>query len=221
MGLSKLFFVFFIFLSGNSLYGVANTNPSQADFRDWFALGSGCNAQDKSLNNVKMKVSTDPQNPNQYQVLFDMGSYRLSGNKPINKEDPNFARECSLRFSIYPPPFTRLKNVEANTRFLISKDKGAKTELHTRLLLPQGTLKDWQHISEREINLKNEKVTMYLSPDEKGKKMLNAISCGEAKIIGLDLGFENKRQSFKPKVDMKHDKPNTVEFLVELESCKS
>ena len=83
MGFTNLSFASFIFLSGNLLYGAANINPSQADFRDWFALGSGCDSKGKSLNDVKMKVSSDRKNPNQYQVIFDMGSYSLSGDKPI------------------------------------------------------------------------------------------------------------------------------------------
>lgn len=209
-----------LLLQAVNLYATTSPKLEPAKITDWLALGSGCRGRDPDLGDVKMKVLQDPKDPLRMEVSFSMGSYKLSGDKPIVSDSQSFARECSLRFAVAPHTNTRVKYVEAKTAFLVQKDKGAAAEIHSRLVIPQGTLVDWAHVSDSEKAIKNETIAMHLVPNESGKKLLSDIQCGSPKILGADFTFENQRKSFKEKVEMKHEGKNRVDFVVYLEPCK-
>ena len=198
---------------------LAIKSPENAVVSDWMALGSGCRGKDPDVGDLRMKVFQDPKDPMRLEVKFDMGSYTLSGEKPLNPEHQSFARECSLRFALAPQGSFRVRTVEAQTSFLVDKDKGVKAEIHSRLVTPKGTLADWEKVFASGKGFKNERVSMALSANEEGKRILKEAACGEPKILGADFTFENDRKSFKEKVELKHDKANTVGFVVYLEPC--
>lgn len=185
---------------------------------DWIALGSGCRGSAQGEGDLKMQVIQDLKDPLRLEVSFDMGSYKLSGDKPILKNDQNFARECSLRFAVNPKVNTRIKNVEARTRFLIEKDKGSLAEIHSRLVSAKGTLVDWSETYESSKSLKKE-VAMNIVPNEEGRKILTQAECGVPRLLGADFTFENRRNSFKEKVEIKHAQENQVHFIIDLEPC--
>lgn len=193
--------------------------PGTAKITDWLGAGSGCRGRAPDVGDLRMNVVRDAKNPLRLEVNFTMGSYQLSGDKPISPENQSFARECSLRFAIAPQANTRVKSVEAKTAFLVHKDKGVGAEIHSRLLTPQGTLVDWERIFESKQAVKNESVAMHLIPNDSGMKILAEAACGAPKILGADFTFESHRKSFRDKVEMKHDHANQVNFVVYLEPC--
>ncbi|MBI2602432.1 MAG: hypothetical protein HYW48_05185 [Deltaproteobacteria bacterium] len=193
--------------------------PTKPEIKDWFALGSGCRGREGGIGDIRMTMTPDGQNPDRLSVSFSMGSYKLSGKDPVNADTPTFARECSLRFALYPPPFKRVKNIEVSTAFQVDKEKGATAELHSRLMTATGTLKSWDQVLGKEQSTKGQTLSMNLAPDENGKRILSDLACGEAKVLGADFTFLNRRDSFKEQVEMKHDFSNKVEFTIQLESC--
>ncbi len=205
----------FIFLLLPSTFLFA-ANPATV-VSDWMALGSGCRG-DANSGDMKILVLPDSKNPQRIEVQFDMGSYSLSGDKPIQKQNQDFARECALRFAFQVPPNTRLKSVEVNSDFNVRQDKGVHSEIHSRLVSANGSLGEWERHFDSSKAVKEEAIEMRLIPHEEGKKILKNSECGMPKILGADFTFENHRNSFQEKVEMKHSK-NQVRFFIDLETC--
>jgi hypothetical protein len=145
--------------------------------------------------------------------------YKLSGSNPVTKDSQNFARECALRFAIYPQAKTRIKTIELATDFVVKKDKGVDAEVHSRLMTPSGTLAEWEKILTSNTSLKDERIAMNLTPSAEGKEVLGKLKCGDPRIFGADFTFENRRKSFKENVEMSHDEKNQVRFIIQLEPC--
>jgi len=210
--------VYLLLLASCSLFAGAQET---AVITDWIAMGSGCRGRASDLGDLRMNVQQDSKNPLRWEVNFNMGSYSLSGDKPIRSTNQSFARECSLRFAVKPPPLTRIKSVEAKTSLKVSKDKNVKAQIHSRLFSVQGSLVDWERVFDADTTVKDETIDMHLLPNAVGKKILSESICGAPKILGADFSFENHRTSFKDKVQIKHGASYGLNFIVYLENCKA
>lgn len=194
-------------------------NEPILEVKDWFAFGSGCRGRANNIGDVRMEVIKDKNVKNRYQLIFSMGSYSLNGEDPVNKEKPTFARECSLRYSAYPKPFYKVKRVKVETDFILTKAKGAKASFRARLMTGAGSLGDWRKEYTEKDTIKEKSLSVSLSPDKNGNRLLSSNNCGDPKIIGADLTLLNKRKSFKEKIKMTHGKRNKLTFTLDLEPC--
>jgi hypothetical protein len=187
---------------------------------DWIATGSGCQGQMGKIQNIKMTYTQDEKNPFSHKITFSLPSYELSGEKPITPQRPTFSRECALRIALDPPKNTRIKNIYMESQFLVNKDKGVKAEMNYRLLTGSGLVATKKEVLEEDVEVKNKKIPLNLSMDNKGKKSLAAGSCSASKLVGIDFSLSNERQSFKEKVNIAQEKDQEVVLSVELEACE-
>jgi hypothetical protein len=170
---------------------VSAARAANLEIRDWFALGSGCRAIPDQGGDVRYELIPDPNVPNRYAAVLHFDSFALRGDQPISEGEPSFARECGIRFGIYPAAGFKLRRAQARYTFTVERDPAAKVRLRGRLFLGKDDL---------------ERAEVWLDHDDPasasrqfdlapapGRDPFANLRCEEAKIVGLDISAATMR----------------------------
>lgn len=221
-------FVALITLSFMSSAQAVPTEQQSLEVKEWFALGSGCRGRNSEPGDVKvttapLKATAKSGKEDGVNLLIKLPTYKLDGNKPIRAEHPTFARECALRFGVFPAPGTRISEVRTAGTVSFRKDLGAKVRLATQLHLGEtvAAQKELEFDKDRNIFSGNEQINIVASVgNPMSKAALLSSACGAPRVVGVDLSFTTWRDSKTPVVTA--ELSNNGEFSVEIvtEPCK-
>ena len=188
------------------------------EIKDWVASGSGCFGRMGQEGKVDLKIIPTPQDPLKMTLVFDLGSYELDGNKAITHR-PSFARECAIRIATYPKAGFRLRTASTQSSFVINKDKGIDASAQSRLLAGSFPLGTWTKEFPKTAQYTKRPLKLKLSADTEAQEFLRQSPCGQPRLVGVDISFLNKRESFKPKILVKNVKNLQLEMV--FEKCKA
>lgn len=217
--------IFLLLTVNQQLQALAKEAPSLQispilEIKDWLAMGSGCQARKDKAGNVNFDVARDENDPLLYHIVFEVDQYRLEGDKPINPQNPTFARECAFRVAAYPKSRWKIENLSLTTGFVVQKDSGSTAEMYTKLLTGSASLNEWSQVFGSQETFAQKQIDLNLTPSPDGRKHLLEGECEAPKIVGADISFVNRRENFTPKVVIAPDVTGKVILNVKLSSCK-
>ena len=219
LSINWIFYLMICLLFPQQSFSLGPPKKDRQMVHKWFALGSGCKGNSEGEGDIKLVKKSFDKMKMRWRLDFQMQSYSLDGNQPINKDRPSFARECALRIAFYPKENLKIKDIRAVYSYHIKKDKGSKVEIYSKLTTGPKMLAMWhkEYSTDHKYSGQFQKVDM--NPNVLGKKVIDAIQCSQPKIIGLDLTLLNRRDNFQPSVNVQFKDKRDLSLFIEMQSC--
>jgi len=200
--------------------GAPVAQPAKPALNDWFALGSGCRARSSEAGDVTMeRLPADPARPDVVRARFHLGAMKLASADRAAGAPLKFARECSIRLNVNPPPGMKVTHVAARTSLATTKTAGVSITEQTELLLGRAVLgrRLESHAAGEMVSGRVQDVS--LAPGGAGSEPFPALTCAEPKIIGFNLTWIAERASADDAVEVTLGGARTVEIEAELGAC--
>jgi len=124
-------------------------------------------------------------------VVVQRARFHLAGLRLTDADRPadrrlSFAKECSLRVQVGPPPGQRLVDVTARTRVISTKSEGLKLTLAAALRLGAARIAlQLVGYDAAELHQDREE-SMMLSRSAHADEPFPSLGCAEPKLIGFD-----------------------------------
>lgn len=188
------------------------------EVRDWGALGSGCRGGGAGVGNITVKVFHDLASSHRYRFLIQTQDYGLDSDRPLAPNLANFARECAIRFAIYPEPGFEIVDVSAHTGFEIEKKKDVEVRLKSVLTIGDHMIQPWTVQIPKNSSGRWLKTVQHFSQDVDRKEM-RSLGCEEPFLLGLDLSMATFRSNPKKEVQVRM-KDRQAEIILEMGECQ-
>lgn len=186
----------------------------------WFALGSGCRAKDDVPGDVTMELlPPDPLRPNIHRARFHLDRLHLDSGALSDKSLLKFARECSVRLNINPPPGKKVVGVKATTGIAVEKPQGTKLTVLSELKIGNTTLGHDESAFPSDTIVQSKKSVVELAPGTRMEERFPALTCAEPKIIGFNYTWMAERNAATETVDVQLSDAKTLDIEAELASC--
>ena len=184
-------FLTLLLLGSFTSWDVAFCRQMKPVLNDWFALGSGCRAKHDLAGNVTADARAS-SSPNQYGMVYTLKdfSFNETHGKPGQSK---FARECSIRLNINPPPGMIIKTLKARTSFDIAKKSSVALNLYTELKLGSTSLGTFRKEYQSKELVSSEKLDLNLLNDNLPLIIEPKLNCGDPKIIALDISWMGEK----------------------------
>jgi len=189
------------------------------EVREWGALGSGCRGGGAGAGNITVEIFHDLSASHRYRFLIQTHDYDLDGARPIAPDLPTFAKECAVRFSIYPEPGFKVVDASAHTGFEVKKQKDVEVRLQSSLSIGAHITRTWSALIPKHSKGPWGKTVQLLSRPSDRKK-LQSRDCAEPLLLGLDLSMTALRSDLKKEVQIRM-KNGQVEIILEMGACQS
>lgn len=187
---------------------------------EWFALGSGCRARSSAPGDVTVEhLPADPARPNVTRVRFHLDAMKLESATRAPGSSSKFARECSIRLNVNPPPGMKVTRVAARTSLATSKAPGVSLTEQTELLLGRTVLARRLDALATGEAVRGRVEDVSLAPGAADAEPFPVLACAESKIIGLNLTWIAERSSAEDDVEVSLAGARTLELEAELTPC--
>ncbi len=203
-----------------SAFGVSGGAASVPVLNRWFALGSGCRAKDDLPGDVTMELlPPESAQPNSFRARFHLGSLRLAPAELSDKTLLKFARECSIRLNINPPPGKKITKVTATTGYAVDKPAGAKVTILNELKIGNSTLGRHEATFMNDESVSEKAKSVSLVPGTRLDEPFPVLSCAEPKIIGFNYTWLGERTQASSTLDVQLSGAKTLDIEAELSAC--
>lgn len=184
---------------------------------DWGALGSGCRSRPAEQSDVTLLEPILVKNGVVYQFL--LSKYAIDGEKPVTPSEPAFARDCSIRLVVQPPPGTRIQSIASESRFRINKSEGFSFQIAGAINTPRAQIGLTSFLYDAQQRLTDTDVVVRVVPERGGVAGNMESQCDEARVLGVDLALSNDRKSFKQKIGAILAGDQRVKLEILFEKC--
>jgi hypothetical protein len=198
------------------------TQPQPLDFdrfevREWGALGSGCRGGKAGAGNISVRVFHDLSAPHRYHFLVQTEDYGLDSARPISPGLANFARECAIRFAIYPQAGFKVIDASAYTGFEIQKHKGVEVRLNSAFSVGAHVTQNWSTVIPK-YGAGRWLKTVQQTSQAKDRKTMRSLGCAEPFLLGLDLSVATYRVDARKDVQVSM-KDRQALIILEMGEC--
>ena len=194
---------------------------------DWSAMGSGCRGRISALEgapvNVRFHLShPTPGSPSRYHLRFFLDKFKLESPVPKDQGQTNleFARDCAIRVALNPPSGKKIKYIEAQSFYTLSKSPDTEMATLASLSLGMSTLDTVRMDFPKSESFSSRQKELKLTPGPIPENSMPETKCGQSKLLGLDLLFYVNRPNELAKNSMVLTKDSKFDIFVELEDCE-